>query len=127
MDLIADGLLIAAALSAAVYCHVLAGRLRRLRDMDGGVGAAIAALSSQVEEMRGALDAARAASGETARDLSEKTARAEAAAGRLELLIATLHDRDGGRPAVGEARRSAGAAPGPEDGPPDAADEEMAS
>jgi hypothetical protein len=111
MQLIADGLLIAAALCAAIYCHVLAGRLRRLRDMDGGVGAAIAALSSQVEEMRAALEAARAASGESAETLARTTARAEMAAGRLELLLASVHDRDGARPAFAEARRSGRAAP----------------
>lgn len=110
MALIADGLLIAAAIAAAFYCHVLALRLRRLRDMDGGVGAAIAALSGQVEEMRAALAAARAVSGESARALSETTARAEIAAGRLELLLAALHDRDGARPLDLAARRSAKAA-----------------
>ena len=109
MELIADGLLIAAALSAAVYCQVLAGRLRRLRDMDGGVGAAIAALSGQVEEMRAALAAARVASGESAKELSRLAARAEMAAGRLELLLAAVHDRDGSRPAFGPGRRKAAA------------------
>ena len=106
MELIADGLLISAALCAAIYCHVLAGRLRRLRDMDGGVGAAIAALSTQVEEMRAALESARAASGESAETLAQTAARAEMAAGRLELLLASVHDRDGSRPAQAEARRA---------------------
>lgn len=116
MELIADGLLIAAALCAAVYCHVLAGRLRRLRDLDGGVGAAIAALSGQVEEMRAALDGARAASGESAEALARTTARAEMAAGRLELLLASVHDRDGSRPARAGERRGARADAEAEDG-----------
>ena len=48
MSLIADGLMIAAALVSAIYCHVLAGRLRKLKELDGGVGQAIAALVAQV-------------------------------------------------------------------------------
>ena len=47
MSLIADGLMIAAALVSAIYCHVLAGRLRKLKELDGGVGQAIAALDRQ--------------------------------------------------------------------------------
>lgn len=93
MALIADGLLIAGALVAAIYCHVLARRLRRLRDLDAGLGGAIAALSRQVEEMRRTLESARQVSGESVRTLAERTARAEVAAGRLELLLATLHER----------------------------------
>ncbi|MEM6438976.1 MAG: hypothetical protein AAF763_04645, partial [Pseudomonadota bacterium] len=94
MTLIADGLLIAAALTAALYCHVLSRRLRRLRDMDGGVGAAIAAMSDQVDALRGALAAARSQSAAASRSMAETTARAEAAAARLELLIAASRGRE---------------------------------
>lgn len=128
MDLIADVLLIAAALSAAAYCHVLARRLRRLRDLDGGVGAAIATLSTQAEEMKAALAAARNASGDSAKELAQSTARAEMAAGRLELLLASVHDEDGARPALSPARRAAREAaedeaddPMPADAAPEAA------
>lgn len=103
MGLISDGLLIAAALVAAIYCHVLAGRLRRLRQMDGGVGQAVAAMAAQTEELRLALRAARAAAGESTRTLAERTARAEMAAGRLELLLAAIHDREGGAAPVDAA------------------------
>ncbi len=94
MNLIADGMLIAAALVAAIYCLVLARRLKRLRNLDKGLGAAIASLSSQVNEMRDALESAKQVSGASVRELAERTARAEVAAGRLELLLATLHERD---------------------------------
>ncbi|WP_339947117.1 hypothetical protein [uncultured Albimonas sp.] len=108
MGLIADGLLIAAALTAAIYCHVLAGRLRSLRRLDGGVGQAVATMASQTDELRQALRAARAAAGESTRTLSERTARAEMAAGRLELLLAAIHDNQGGAaPANVAARREA--------------------
>ena len=108
MGLIADGLLIAAALTAAIYCHVLAGRLRSLRRLDGGVGQAVAAMAAQTEELRQALRAAKAAAGESTRTLAERTARAEMAAGRLELLLAAIHDNEGGAaPANVAARREA--------------------
>jgi hypothetical protein len=94
MDLIADGLLISAACVAALYCHVLARRLRRLGDLDAGLGGAIAALSRQAEELRTAIDGARGAAGESSRELAKRTARAEAAAGRLEILISAMHDAE---------------------------------
>jgi hypothetical protein len=100
MELLADGLLIAAALTAAIYCRVLAGRLRRLSDLDRGVGAAIGALSARVEALQEAVAAARRVTGASVRDLGERTARAEVAAGRLELLLAALHEREAGETVV---------------------------
>ncbi|MFT4793161.1 MAG: hypothetical protein ACJAVR_000404 [Paracoccaceae bacterium] len=94
MDLIADGLLISAACVAALYCHVLARRLRRLGDLDAGLGGAIAALSRQAEDLRAAIDSARGAANESSRELTKRTARAEAAAGRLEILISAMHDAE---------------------------------
>jgi len=96
MELIADGLLIAAALVAAFYCFVLSRRMVALSSLDTGLGAAIAALSAQVDGMQGSLDAARKVSGNTLRDMAALTARAEIAAGRLEMLLATLHDSETG-------------------------------
>jgi hypothetical protein len=98
MALIADGLMIAAALVAAVYCLVLAARVRALKDLDRGLGAAIAELSRQVDGMQGALGEAKRVSGASAKEVRELTARAEMAAGRLELLLAALHERDGAAP-----------------------------
>ncbi|MEM8741700.1 MAG: hypothetical protein AAGE13_09405 [Pseudomonadota bacterium] len=63
MALIADGLVIAAALTAAVYCMVLSRRIRRLASLDGGLGQAIAQLNRQVDGMQEALGAAKRASG----------------------------------------------------------------
>jgi outer membrane murein-binding lipoprotein Lpp len=109
MELIADALLIAGAVGAAVYCRALARRLGALRDMDSGLGAAIAALSRQVDEMRSSLEAAKSISGDQTREVAQLTARAEMAAGRLELLLASLHE-GGERRSVGRqsnARRAA--------------------
>lgn len=118
MTLVADGLMIAAAMVAAVYCLVLSARIRRLRETEGGLGGAIAALSRQVEGMQGALGEAKRVSGASARELRELVARAEMAAGRLELLLAALHDRDGTRPVpAAPFRRAPAARPGRDPAP----------
>jgi len=93
MDLIADVLLIAGALGAALYCLVLARRIKSLSRLDTGLGGAISALSDQVDEMRTSVKAATQASGSSMKDLMEVTGRAEIAAGRLELLLSTVHER----------------------------------
>ena len=95
MELIADGLLIAGAVAAALYCWVLSKRVSALKSLDTGVGNAIAELSKQVEEIRVTIDDARAATDISVTELAEKTSRAEVAAGRLELLLASLHDENG--------------------------------
>jgi septal ring factor EnvC (AmiA/AmiB activator) len=104
MEFIADALLIAGASGAAVYCMVLSRRLRALKGLDSGLGAAIATLSRQVDEMKGSLDAAKAVTGDQHRNLTQLTARAEMAAGRLELLLAALHENGRERP-IGVTRR----------------------
>ncbi|MBI1417350.1 MAG: hypothetical protein GC146_09020 [Limimaricola sp.] len=92
MDMIANILLAAGALGAGFYCHVLARRLRRFTDMREGVSGAVAVMSAQVDDLTRTLERARAASSEQAAHMAEATARAEAAARRLELLMASLHD-----------------------------------
>ncbi len=92
MDLIADILLVAGALGAGLYCHVLARRLSRFNDLETGMGGAVAVLSAQVDDLGRTLrDAQTAAGGET-RSLAALTDRAETVAKRLELLIASMHD-----------------------------------
>lgn len=93
MDLIADVLLIAGALGAALYCMILARRIKSLSRLDTGLGGAISALSTQVDDMRASVKAATQASGTSMKDLMEVTGRAEIAAGRLELLLSTVHER----------------------------------
>lgn len=59
MDLIADGLLIATALTAALYCLVLSQRLRKLTDSQSGIPAQIQSLNKALEETKAALDETR--------------------------------------------------------------------
>lgn len=92
MDLIANGLLLAGTLAAVFYCYILARRVKGLTDLDTGLGGAITALSTQVDEMKASFDSAKQVSGASVNELVAMTARAEIAAGRLELLLATLHE-----------------------------------
>ena len=130
MDLIADMLLVAGALGAGVYCVVLSRRLSRFNDLQGGVGGAVAALSSQVDEMTRALERSRRAAGEQASSLERSTRKATEVSRRLELLVASMHDLPAAptRPATAEAPAAAPpaapaepAAERPEAGPPKAA------
>ncbi len=92
MDSIANILMIAGVFSAAFYCRTLSVRVQKLKDLDKGIGATIAALSQQVVGMSNALESTKALSGATTSSLSHSTARAEIAAGRLELLLAKVHE-----------------------------------
>lgn len=92
MELIADILLVAGALGAGLYCHVLARRLSRFNDLETGVGGAVAVLSAQVDDLARTLRAAQGAAGAESRTLAALTERAETVAKRLELLVAAMHD-----------------------------------
>ena len=92
MDLIANVLLIAGSFGAAIYCWVLATRLKRFTTLESGMGGAIAVLSAQVDDMTVALEKARGAASGSAEGLEALTARGEAVAKRLELLVGSLHD-----------------------------------
>ena len=110
MEMIADILLIGAALAATVYCIVLSRRLRRFTDLEKGVGGAIAMLSVQVDDMTKTLEVAQASAAGSAQSLNDLTGKAENAARRLELLVAAMHDLPEPEPA---------ADPEPSDLPPD--------
>lgn len=92
MELIADFLMIAGTVGAAIYCYVLATRLKRFSTLETGMGGAIAVLSAQVDDMTRALDKAGKVAAASSDSLDALTKRAEAAARKLELLMASLHD-----------------------------------
>jgi hypothetical protein len=92
MQLIADILMTAGAFGAAIYCYVLSNRLKKFTALESGMGGAIAVLSVQVDDMTRALEGARGAAHAQADGLRSQTARAEAVAAQLELLMASLHD-----------------------------------
>ncbi|MFV0332808.1 MAG: hypothetical protein ACK5JR_01865 [Tropicimonas sp.] len=94
MSMIADILLVAGALGATFYCYILSRRLSRFSNLENGMGGAVAVLSVQVDEMTKALGEAQALSKDSATSLEQLTGRAEAAAARIELLLASMHDLD---------------------------------
>ena len=98
MEFLSDLLLAAATIGAAAYCVVLSRRLKALGSLEGGMGSAIALLSTQVDDLSRSLNAAREASGKTGARLDAQAARAEAVARKLELLVASMHDLPDGPP-----------------------------
>ncbi len=92
MEMVADILLVAGAMGAGIYCFVLARRLKNFNDLEKGVGGAVAVLSAQVDELNATLATAQKISLGSSDALDDLTVRAEAVAGRLELMMASLHD-----------------------------------
>lgn len=92
MEVIADFLLVFGALGATFYCFVLSRRLTRFTNLEHGVGGAVAVLSAQVDDLTKALEAAQHSAAISAGTLGDMTQRAEHVSGKLELLMASLHD-----------------------------------
>ena len=88
MDLLMNGLLMAGSLFAGGYCWVLARRVRDLKSLDKGLGAAIVTLTRQIELARVTLEEARASSRDTRQELGQLVAKADAAGNQLRLLLA---------------------------------------
>lgn len=115
MQYLSDLLLTAAALGAAAYCFVLSRRLKALASLEGGMGTAIAMLSAQVDDLSRSLKAAQETAGRTGGRLEGQTARAEAVARKLDLLLASMHDltEDPPAPATAAPRAAGPRAPSP--------------
>lgn len=92
MRLLADILLFSGAMGTAFYCFVLSRRLIKFNNLEQGMGGAVALLSVQVDEMTKALSVAQRTAADATARVETITARAEEAAGRLELLLASMHD-----------------------------------
>lgn len=94
MGFVADILMTAGTFGVAVYCFVLAGRLRKFSTLESGMGGAIAVLSAQVDDLTRALARARETANDSAVTLEGLTGRAESVAARLEVLLASMHDME---------------------------------
>ena len=93
MALISDVFVFGAAAAAALYCFILSRRIKKLNDLDKGLGGAIASFSANVEQLEQALKTARTATDVSLSELSEICHKSEVSARRLELLLATLDDQ----------------------------------
>lgn len=92
MNLIMDGLLMAGTLFAGLYCWVLSGRVRDLKNLDDGLGASIVTLTRQIELARTTLDEARAGAKENRSELEKLIGQAENSSGRLKMLLSAGRD-----------------------------------
>jgi hypothetical protein len=92
MDVLMNGLLLAATAFAGSYCWVLARRVRDLKSLDNGLGGAIVTLTRQIELARGTLDEARAETKENRRDIDRLIGRAESATATLKGALAAARD-----------------------------------
>lgn len=106
MQMIADILLAAGALGAAIYCVVLAGRLKRFNNLQNGVGGAVAVLSVQVDDMTKTLRKAQKSAVNSTVDLTALTTRAEDVSKRLELVLASMHDLPDEAPDTGTVAKA---------------------
>ncbi|WP_193140414.1 hypothetical protein [Meridianimarinicoccus sp. MJW13] len=98
MGMIADSLLIAAALSAAIYCIVLSRKLNRFSNHSDGIGLEIKALSDQVQALNETLEKTLQSVDSSSESLARNLEKGEAAKKSLELLLASLHDLPGDNP-----------------------------
>ena len=104
MDLLMNGLLLAATCFAGSYCWVLARRVRELKSLDTGLGGAIVTLTRQVELARITLEEAKSSSRDTKLELSKLVQEADTVANRLRLLLAAApHSAPPARAAVAAA------------------------
>lgn len=92
MQLLANILLAVGATGAGIYCLVLARRLRQFSRLEDGMGGAIAVLSVQVDDLTRALKAAQTSAIASEERLAALVARADQAAGLLDV-VQGLEDR----------------------------------
>lgn len=91
-DLIADVLLVAGCVGAAIYCFMLSRKLSRLNQFESGLGGAIAVLSAQVDDMQKVLAATEGTANEASGELKTLLSEANDVATRLDLLLAGVDD-----------------------------------
>lgn len=103
MELVIDLAIALAALLAAAYCMVLSRRLQALTRLDGDVGKAIAVLSQQIDALTKALQQAESTNTQASSTLGTQIERADAAARRLELMMAANRGNDASPPQTDEA------------------------
>lgn len=76
IDHLLQGGLLSACLGLAVFCVTLARRLRRLNDLETGLGGAIAVMAAEVDRLEKAIRAARDEATSASRSLADEVAAA---------------------------------------------------
>lgn len=70
----------------AIYCAILSRRVRKLNNLESGLGAAIAVMSMEVDRLDQSLTAAREAAQNQSEKLDLQLRRAQAISARIERL-----------------------------------------
>lgn len=99
VEFIFQSVLVVASVGLSGFCLLLARRLRRLNDLETGLGGAIAVMAAEVDRLEKAIRAARAEATEASESLAGEITRA-----RNERALWDLRQR------IGEAARPAVAA-----------------
>lgn len=94
MDLLRDGLLIAATLFAGGYCWVLSRRVKDLKSLDKGLGGSIVTLTRQIELARSTLTEARSATTEKHAELNGLVEQARNEAVKLRQTLAATRNSE---------------------------------
>lgn len=76
LDTLLQAALIVASIGLAIFCVVLARRLRRLNDLETGLGGAIAVMAAEVDRLERAIRTARDEATTASQSLSDEIARA---------------------------------------------------
>lgn len=76
IDIVFQAALVAASVGLAGFCLLLARRLRRLNDLESGLGGAIAVMAAEVDRLEKAIRAARAEATEAGEKLADDIALA---------------------------------------------------
>lgn len=98
IELILQSALVVASVGLAWFCLILARRLRRLNDLETGLGGAIAVMAAEVDRLEKAIRAARSEATEASEALAGEIVRA-----RGERALWDLRKRigDAARPDLG--------------------------
>ena len=80
-----QGALIVACLAVSLYCHILSRRLRKLNDLETGLGGAIAVMAAEVARLEAAITHARTEAERAGRALAAEVEQARDERMRLRL------------------------------------------
>jgi len=94
LDLLRDGLLIAATMFAGGYCWILSRRVSDLKALDKGLGGSIVTLTRQIELARATLDESKSSANEKYADLEKLVEQARAEGSKLRQTVAVARNAE---------------------------------
>ncbi|SFJ42216.1 hypothetical protein [Jannaschia pohangensis] len=92
LTLLSDLIFVAATVGMALWCRVLTKRLRAFNDLEKGLSGTIAAMSTQVDDLKASISAATAYRDDRLERLEAANSSADDRIGRMEMLMASLEE-----------------------------------